>query len=500
MVVQLHSMIQRKKQILEPHHVQEILSLDNYGDYNNTLLDDYNGNGNMEGNMKGNMNDNNTRHTLIEKSSFDQKLLFHEFVKTICSTSTIPRKEMYEAWAAALTIQEEFPNERRIADLACGHGLLSWALLLLDLEGEKESNFNAEIDNGKSGGDNGRDSDSYSDSDKSKIYRTAICIDRRMPKSAEKIAKAMLKQRPELKDRWDFVESKLDCIIPSSTTLLCGVHACGILSDQIISLAMSGNAPLALIPCCHAKKSMNDFERYEFDRIRSSSSRNKGYDHSQAETDNSNDIDIGISLGGYIDNLRMKRLKSSGYHVIRKEIPKEYTPQNTVILASPPPTSSSSSSSPSTERQKSMHIQQSRQMRNQKRPANPNLFSVPIGNDCKSIATIKTLSGRKAADLRKAPPVPSLCVSMFMTESGLITPESLLTNIESVWEDSNVKIHIEYADDGAYLHPNGLYARTFRLSYLEENSERIDKERAKQLHSEFCNKIISLIEGITIRG
>jgi hypothetical protein len=42
------------------------------------------------------------------------------------------RKEVFETWAAALYIDARFSESRRIADIAAGHGLLAWALLLID--------------------------------------------------------------------------------------------------------------------------------------------------------------------------------------------------------------------------------------------------------------------------------------------------------------------------------------------------------------------------------
>ena len=46
----------------------------------------------------------------------------------------MPRKELFETWAAALHIDHHFAMNRRIADIAAGHGLLAWSLLLLDEE------------------------------------------------------------------------------------------------------------------------------------------------------------------------------------------------------------------------------------------------------------------------------------------------------------------------------------------------------------------------------
>ena len=57
--------------------------------------------------------------------------LFGDFAQAVCEASCIPRKELFEAWAMACHVQHHFPTATRFADLASGHGLLGWALLVL---------------------------------------------------------------------------------------------------------------------------------------------------------------------------------------------------------------------------------------------------------------------------------------------------------------------------------------------------------------------------------
>jgi hypothetical protein len=455
---QFHHSIKRKKQKLQPHHAQEI-------------IDDYN---NIESSIISRLSSKTPPPSPYDSS---KTLLFHDFVQTVCSTSTIPRKELYEAWSSALIIHGHFPHVKRIADLACGHGLLSWSLLILDYSSNKNHHHHD---------------------------RTAVCIDRRMPQSAEKIAQAMITKWPELETKWDFVECKLDSIIPSSSTLLCGIHPCGILSDQIVSLAIQGNAPLALMPCCHAKKSLNDEERFTYNN---SIVKNKASNDIGSNINDGSQSDRTLSLSEYIDKLRMERLESFDYVVTETFIPKEYTPQNKLILAKP---SKMNTKMPcnadeddayynmnSLDNSVTRFFQQAKQQQFVSRSHTPLAHPIPIGNDIESISTVKRLSGRAQAEKRKAPPPPSLCVSMFMPKSITITPDILLSTAGHIW-DCN-KVQIDYADDGPYLHPNGLLARTFCITYLEENRRRVEKERAKQLHDEFCSKIVNLIEDIQIR-
>jgi len=268
------------------------------------------------------------------------------------------------------------------------------------------------------------------------------------------------------------------------------------------------------------------------------------------------------SLAEYIDSLRIKRLENHGYNVTTDEIPREYTPKNSVILAAPTIIIDQTQVQAQAQypAQNQHHPQQKQKQRSRPRyeGIQPYLFQVPIGNDPKSMEIIRKLSGRAAAELRKAPPPPSLCVSMFMpkkdnddtdndngTDHLVITPQCLLSVVDKIWNidddgdnnndydnrngngdvssikhhDNNdnddhtkkqhqhtnnhavhdINVDIEYFDDGPYLHPNGLSARTFRITYHQENGERIGKERAKELHGQFCDCVSMYIQGLRVR-
>ena len=58
--------------------------------------------------------------------------LFNQLGQICCETGVVPRKEFLETYAAATFIHAKFPHVRRCADLAAGHGLLSWFLLAFD--------------------------------------------------------------------------------------------------------------------------------------------------------------------------------------------------------------------------------------------------------------------------------------------------------------------------------------------------------------------------------
>ena len=347
------------------------------------------------------------------RRDFTGNTAFDEFSRTVCLANAVPRKELYEAWATALHIQDRFPDSRRVADLASGHGLLSWALLLLNEE------------------------------------RSAVCIDKRMPGSAEKVADAMIYQWPQLAARWDFVESKLEAVEPCSSTLLCGIHACGTLSDTIISLAVQGNAPLVLIPCCHTKKTLQLADRQEIQSLN-------------------------VSLSEFVDGRRIERLQLSGYNVVKQEIPQAITPMNTVITATPP----------------AIRLCPVRSLR----LSPPPLFSIPISDDALSMAKVKSLSGRTSAEQRKRPPAPALSVSLFLPcDDSSLTPDMLGALLQC---DGIEKTRVEYADSSIFLHPSGRFARTFRIVYASATN----KEHAKEMHSKLCEKIPSFFPGALVRS
>jgi len=400
-------------------------------------------------------------------------LLFQSFAQTICRANAVPRKELWETWAVALYIQDYFPNCRRIADLACGHGLLSWALLVLDNR------------------------------------RTAVCVDKRMPLSADKIFHAMIQEYPQLESHWDFVESSLDAITTSSAaakppqnegTLLCGIHACGVLSDQIISLAIDGNLPAVLLPCCYMKKSLQGKEREEYDRLAANN----------ANVDDADNKDN--TLAEFINLQRIKRLEQAGYHVEQHSIPEEFTPQNTIILAAPP-------ARPPTA--KIHHQERTAPTQFYKRYLPP-LVPVPIDDTEKSKRLVRKLAGRKAAMKRKSPPPPSLCVSLAMPreQSLHVTPSTLAGLVHEVLtgqqdatsrttEATTRSTHttnatVEYADDEAFFHAkSGMFFRTFRVTYHDNNedwSSTKDRDRAKEIHATISNKIPIAFPGCVVRS
>merc|ERR1711972_303722 len=77
-----------------------------------------------------------------------------------------------------------------------------------------------------------------------------------MRPNAQHIQEAMLTRWPALRSSWHFVEASSWILEPDPSCLLLAVHGCNVISDSVIALAMSGSSPVAIMPCCHTKRSL----------------------------------------------------------------------------------------------------------------------------------------------------------------------------------------------------------------------------------------------------
>jgi hypothetical protein len=201
---------------------------------------------------------------------FGDDTLFHRIARQVCDCACIARKELFETWEVARRARRRFRGGR-VIDLACGHGLLAQILLLLD------------------------------DSSPS-----ALAIDARLPKSAWQLRDGFAHTWPRLAGRVELVQADISSIAAGPGDLLVSCHACGSLTDSVLSLAITAGARVAVLPCCHDK----------------------------LENDQG-------GLGGWldpalaIDVTRAARLRGHGYHVHTQSIPAAITPKNRLLLAEP---------------------------------------------------------------------------------------------------------------------------------------------------------------------
>ncbi|CAJ1951214.1 unnamed protein product [Cylindrotheca closterium] len=387
--------------------------------------------------------------------------LFLRFARVICKADCVVRKELFETWAMALHVHDHFPDVLRFADMASGHGLLSWALLLLNEN------------------------------------RTGICVDVRMPKSAEKLRDAFCAEWPHLEDRWDFVEGKLEYVEPAPSTLIVGVHCCGPLSDKVVELAIKGKSPLALVPCCHTNKHLSKEQRQDI-------------------------LKQSWTLADWIDKHRIDRLEEAKFEVVEGTIPKVFTPKNRIILATPPPVPDNLITTVwketkkvpvnSSEESKMEQKQQDAPEEDTSLPPPQSIidneaicripfglpaFAIPIADIPSSHESIRRISGRDAANLRKGHP-RTLSLSLFQPPSPeALTPDQVATVANAL--DENVCVWGSYVDKEGFIYKDGRMCRTYRLTYRKKGEEVLNKAEAKELHIQLCHKIEEVYPGSQVR-
>ena len=214
--------------------------------------------------------DRSSRNRLNERLlfQFPGESLFDRIARSVCQAGCLPRKELYEAWEVARRVRRRFRGGR-VVDLACGHGLLGYILLLLD--------------------------------DSSSV---AVGIDRRLPESAARLAKVLNESWPRLTGRVQLREADLETLPLERDDLVVSVLACGGLTDLVLERAMTVGARVAVLPCCH------DLDNRDLGGL-------QGW------------LDGPLAM----DVMRCERLRSAGYQVITQQIPGDITPKNRLLLA-----------------------------------------------------------------------------------------------------------------------------------------------------------------------
>jgi len=201
---------------------------------------------------------------------FQDDTLLHRVARVVCRADCLPRKELFESWEVARRVRRRFRGGR-VVDLACGHGLLAYLLLLLD-----------------------------------DTSPSAIAVDVRIPKSAAKIASAMVAEWPRLLGRVTLRACSVADVEIAKGDLVVSAHACGALTDLVLAKAMGASARIAVLPCCQ----------------------------NAAEGDQG-------GVGGWldpalaIDVTRAARLRAAGYAVHTQRIPEGVTEKNRLLLGEP---------------------------------------------------------------------------------------------------------------------------------------------------------------------
>jgi hypothetical protein len=210
-----------------------------------------------------------TKNRLTEKELllFPGNTLFEKIARSVCMAGTLPRKELFETWEFARRVRRKYRGGR-IVDLACGHGLLAHIMMLLD--------------------------DSSPE---------AIAVDYKISKNVYRLSDSITETWPRLKGRINYIETSMQNVRIFPDDLIVSVHACGLLTDKVIDMAIGAGARIAVLPCCH-------------DIARSDTGGLEGW------------IDGSLA----VDIKRAERLRTKGYTIITRKIPCDITPKNRLLM------------------------------------------------------------------------------------------------------------------------------------------------------------------------
>ncbi len=201
---------------------------------------------------------------------FPTETLFDRIGRAVCEADCLPRKELYESWELARRARRRFRGGR-VVDLACGHGLVAHLMLLLD-----------------------------------DTSREALAIDTRLPKSAARVADAIVRHWPRLAGRVAVEARAIQDVTILPGDLVVSAHACGALTDDVLSSAINARARVVVLPCCQDKSSCDD-----------------------------GGVSGWVDAALAIDLTRAARLRAEGYRVYTQQIPSSITPKNRLLLAEP---------------------------------------------------------------------------------------------------------------------------------------------------------------------
>jgi hypothetical protein len=210
------------------------------------------------------------RLTGHDLNRFPSDRLFDRIGRAICSAGCLPRKELYEAWEVARRVRRLFRGGR-VVDLGGGHGLLAQILIVLD--------------------------------DSSPL---GLVVDRALPASSAKVHAALTEVWPRLEGRVTFHAHDLLHTEIAAADLVVSSHACGQLTDRILTMAADAGARVAVLPCCH------------------------NLDRSAA--DDGGGLDGWVDRALAVDIMRAVRLRERGYRIWTQRIPGDITPKNRLLL------------------------------------------------------------------------------------------------------------------------------------------------------------------------
>lgn len=201
---------------------------------------------------------------------FDEDSLQSKVIKEIAYSHLLPTKEILESFEYFARIRRKVKSEV-MCDLCCGHGFVGILFAI----------FERKV---------------------SKVY----LVDRTEPDSRKKLIEACLKAAPWIEDKIINIEDKIST---KSKWLEKGMsvistHACGVLTDLTLDIAISVSGNVAVMPCC--------------------------YPENKCQAPMALQSQLGFETAFDID--RTYKLEKAGYHVNWSSIPATISPMNRVIV------------------------------------------------------------------------------------------------------------------------------------------------------------------------
>lgn len=209
----------------------------------------------------------------FEGDGFPEKI-----ARAIIRREAIVAKELFESFEFFQRVRRSV-RRKIIIDVSAGHGLTGLVFAAMEREVEH-------------------------------VY----LVDPHRPKSSHDLAEAIFECAPWAEKKVTWIEKKIQRVrddIPVDASPedigIIGVHACGILTDHAIDLALDLRAPIAVLPCCYAQTAASA---------------------PAALTD---------WLGAEIttDIHRTYRMEEAGYDVVWSAIPRVITPKNRIMIGRP---------------------------------------------------------------------------------------------------------------------------------------------------------------------
>ena len=211
-----------------------------------------------------------TKLTVRDLARFPDATLLHKLARVVCEAECLPRRELFEAWEVARRARRRFRGGR-VVDLACGHGLVAWVMLLLD-----------------------------------DTSPSALAADTRLPPSAAALTAAMTRAWPRLAGRVSIEQRAMADVALDAGDVVVATHACGALTDEVMDRVLAARARVALLPCCHDE-----------------------------ETCDAGGLRGWLDLSAAVDATRALRLRAHGYAVQTQVIPRAITAKNRLLLGAP---------------------------------------------------------------------------------------------------------------------------------------------------------------------